>query len=115
MRGFEPAGIGPRDSVTKDSLGGNLYNFNTVQTEFPIGLPSELNIKGSLFLDIGTVTKVDKQNHTILDSGKFRLSIGAGVSWKSPMGPIRVDLGFPIIKEEYDNVTLIRFSVGNFL
>ena len=42
----------------------------------------------------------------------LRVAAGFGISWRSPLGPIRVDLAFPIIKEDYDKVEEFRFSFG---
>jgi outer membrane protein insertion porin family len=48
----------------------------------------------------------------LVDDNSIRLSVGAGISWRSPLGPIRVDLAFPILKESYDKKEEFRFSFG---
>jgi outer membrane protein insertion porin family len=40
------------------------------------------------------------------------MSFGGGISWRSPLGPVRVDLAKPVIKEDYDEEELFRFSFG---
>ena len=48
----------------------------------------------------------------LVDDNSIRVAAGFGISWRSPLGPIRVDLAFPIIKEDYDKVEEFRFSFG---
>ncbi len=111
--GFQVAGLGPRDGNTGDPLGGNAYF--TIQPEFSfgVGLPEELGVKGRLFLATGTLTTLDTSDSNYLDSGSIRLSSGAGLSWTSPFGPIRIDYSYAILKESYDRTETISFNVGN--
>ncbi len=44
LRGFEAAGIGPRDTISGDALGGNKYYVGSVSLDLPLGLPKELGI-----------------------------------------------------------------------
>jgi outer membrane protein insertion porin family len=112
LRGFEAGGIGPRDIVTADALGGNIYYKGTAELEFPLGLPNEFGIKGRVFTEAGSLFTVDESGPEVVDSGSLRVSSGVGLSWRTPFGPIRLDLGFPIIKESYDQEELFRFSFG---
>lgn len=112
VRGFKPSGVGPRDSITKDSLGGKFRVSGTIQADFPIGLPDDLGIKGSVFFDAGTLTKLDKVTSTVIDSGNVRASVGFGFSWISPLGPLRLDFGFPVLKDSSDITEIPRFNVG---
>ena len=112
LRGFDTAGIGPRDRNTDDALGGNLYLTETTELSFPLGLPSEFNIRGRVFTDIGTLTELDDTGAEILDEASPRVTIGFGVSYVSPLGPILIDFGFPVVKEDFDKEETIRFSFG---
>jgi outer membrane protein insertion porin family len=114
LRGFESSGVGPRDADTNDSLGGQLLFDGTLQATFPIGLPEEFNIRGRAFTDFGTLTETDLDNNDVNvdDDASLRVSIGGGLTWVSPFGPIAVDLAYPILKEDYDNTEWFRFSVG---
>lgn len=112
LRGFRNAGIGPRDLVTKDALGGNNYYTGTVELEFPLGLPEELGFTGALFMDAGTLFDTDSKGQDIADQNSLRLSVGGGIAWGSPLGPVRIDAGIPIVKEDYDRTQLVRFSFG---
>jgi outer membrane protein assembly factor BamA len=46
------------------------------------------------------------------DSGAIRMSVGVGISWKSPFGLINIDLGIPILKEPYDQTQIFKFGFG---
>jgi outer membrane protein insertion porin family len=55
LRGFEKAGVGPRDLATDDSLGGNQFYRGTVELKFPVGLPEDLGVAGHAFTDAGSL------------------------------------------------------------
>jgi len=127
LRGFAPAGIGPRDIVSSDALGGNKYYVGSLALSVPLGLPKELGISGRVFTDFGTLFSNDQKNLVltpaqlaanggvqplILDSAAIRASAGIGISWKSPVGPIRLDLAYPIKKETFDKTQLFHVSFG---
>lgn len=112
LRGFKTAGIGPRDIATDDALGGNIYATGSAELKFPLGLPDELGIAGAVFTDVGTLTQTDDSGPTVRDAGTIRASVGFGVSWRSPFGPIRVDIAAPIAKEAEDETESFRFNFG---
>ncbi len=112
FRGFETGGIGPRDSATGDALGGTIYYVGTIEQRFPLGLPEELGILGRVFTEVGSLADPDEDGPGFVDTGSVRLSAGVGLSWKSPVGPIALDLAVPLIKEKFDQTELVRFSFG---
>jgi outer membrane protein insertion porin family len=113
LRGFATGGVGPRDSDTNDALGGKFRAEGTVQAAFPLGLPEEYQIRGRVFSDFGTLTDTDFEDDIDLnDDASLRLSVGVGLTWVSPFGPLAVDLAYPVLKEPYDEDELFRFSVG---
>ncbi len=112
FRGFEKGGIGPRDAATDDALGGNYYYRGTVELTFPVGLPEDMGVAGHAFNDFGSLWGIDESGPDILDENSFRSAAGLGVSWRSPMGPVRVDVAFPYIKEDFDQEENFRFSFG---
>jgi outer membrane protein insertion porin family len=115
LRGFAPAGVGPRDLTSDDALGGNRYYRGSLELAFPIGLPEELGVTGHAFSDFGSLSEVEanpQAGELLIDEDALRLSVGAGISWRSPLGPIRIDLAFPLLKEDYDKVEQFRFSFG---
>lgn len=113
LRGFEYGGIGPRDRTTGDSLGGKYMIGHNIEMGFPLGTTfNEMGIKGVLFTDGGLVTKFDSANSNVIDSKTYRISAGTGVHWRSPIGPLRVELGFPVVKASEDRDQIFSFSVG---
>jgi len=112
LRGFERSGLGPRDSATNDALGGNIFYRNSVELTFPVGLPDELGIRGHTFNDAGSLFDIDETGSGILDESSIRASAGVGLSWRSPFGPIRVDLAIPYLKEDFDEEENFRFDFG---
>ena len=113
LRGFEKAGIGPRDLSTDDSLGGNQFYRGSVELKFPIGFPDDMGVAGHAFTDVGSLWGIDDTaTSDLVDSSSLRMSAGMGLSWASPMGPVRIDLSKPILKEDYDVEQVFRFSFG---
>lgn len=121
FRGFETAGLGPRDLTTTDALGGNFYAIGTLEMTVPNGLPEEYGIRTSLFTDVGTLGALDDRytvdalgnpDPNIVDELELRASAGVSIHWRSPMGPIRFDLSHILGKEEYDKTETFRFSTS---
>jgi outer membrane protein insertion porin family len=113
FRGFQTAGIGPRDITTNDSLGGNFYSVGTLELSFPLGLPDEFAIHGRVFAEAGMLTGADEDGLPgVASDSAIRATIGIGASWTSPFGPIRVDFGYPVLKENYDKTQFFHFSFG---
>ena len=112
FRGFATAGIGPRDTATGDSLGGKEYAVGTVQVSFPMGLPAEYQVRGHVFTDFGTLTDTDAQDFNVQQCACLRASIGFGLIWKSPFGPLAVDFAYPVLKTSFDKTQVINFNVG---
>ena len=112
LRGFTNSGIGPRDRSTTDALGGEWMYTASTELSFPVGLPAELGVKGRVFADMGSSGKIDPTGPTVDDTGSLRASIGTGVTWISPFGPIGLDLGFPVLSENFDQKETLRVNFG---
>jgi outer membrane protein insertion porin family len=113
LRGFAPFGAGPRDSATNDALGGNWYYNNSIEVSFPLGLPNEFGIRGRVFNDMGSIGEVDTTTSiNTNDTGSLRAAAGVGVTWKSPFGPVAMDLAKAYLKEDFDDTEVIRFNFG---
>ena len=119
FRGFQTAGIGPRDTTSGDALGGNLYAIGTIELNVPNGLPQAYGIKTGLFTEFGTEGVLDPvykryspglPNNSIRDDLALRASAGVSVKWKSPMGPVQFDFSQILAKSSYDKTELFRFS-----
>jgi len=135
VRGFQPAGIGPRDltpGTTNDALGGSIYWGASVEAQTPLYfLPKDIGIKVAAFADAGSLwsykgpTFWSVTGETLLvgldSASMIRSSIGAGLIWDSPLGPLRFDLAYPITKycatppggpQVCDRTQIFRFSGG---
>jgi|APTNR8051073442_1049403.scaffolds.fasta_scaffold04456_4 outer membrane protein insertion porin family len=112
VRGFSTDGIGPRDDRTGDALGGELFYSGSAQLTFPFGLPEELAIRGRVFTDVGSAWELDASGPQVRDDANPRVSVGTGITWVSPFGPLGVDFGFAVVKEDYDDTEIIRVNFG---
>ena len=112
FRGFAFSGIGARDSVTGDALGGNYYYQSTAELTFPLGLSKDVGIRGRAFIDAGAVYDTDDQGAGISDSSDPRVSIGVGLTWASVLGPLRLDFGYAVLKEDFDEDQIFSFTFG---
>ncbi len=112
LRGFEYGGVGPRDRGTGETLGANNYWLVTAEMIFPTGLPKELGIKGRVFTDMGSAFGIDGSGPDLIDEAAPRISAGVGLSWRSPLGPLRFDFGFPVLRQPHDRAQLFNFSFG---
>lgn len=137
VRGFQTAGIGPRDFAIRsaaagigldraaDAVGGTMYWGASAEVTFPISfLPKDFGMRGALYADAGSVwgynsitsfntggaiLPVDLQGS---DAHKIRSSVGVGLLWNSPFGPIRFDYSFVLSKARGDQTQAFRFSGG---
>ena len=112
FRGFETGGVGPRDINTNDSIGGNTFGVGTAELRFPLGVARELGILGRVFTEFGVLTDADVSGPGLADSKNPRASIGFGLSWRSPFGPIAIDFAEAVVKEDFDETEFFRFSFG---
>ena len=123
VRGFAPSGFGPRDltSPTQDALGGSMYWGASFEAQTPLYfLPKEVGIKLATYVDAGslwgykgpTYWGVTGESLAVGDSASIRSSVGVGLIWDSPLGPIRFDLAYALTKENYDHTQFFRFSGG---
>jgi outer membrane protein insertion porin family len=131
FRGFARSGIGPRMerqssslSGQTDAIGGQTYAIGTVEVSFPVGLPEEFGVSGSIFTDFGTLFNAPEEDDIsvpakctagvceVFDTPEFRASAGAGLTWDSPFGPLRFDVAYPFLKADYDKVEYFRFGVA---
>jgi outer membrane protein insertion porin family len=117
IRGFQTAGLGPRDAVSGDALGGNMFYAGTVEVRFPIPLlPDELGFGGAIFADAGSVWGTDAKKVPgvqVQDSDALRTSVGASLIWNSPVGPLRADFAYVINKEAFDKTQFFRFGAAS--
>ncbi|WP_160122119.1 outer membrane protein assembly factor BamA [Rhodovarius lipocyclicus] len=111
LRGFAVAGIGPRDTTTRDSLGGRMMWTSSAEMRFPLPLPSELGLLGRAFVDAGALSQ-GPRGVDIFNSATPRVAAGVGISWRSPFGLINIDIAKAISKQRYDETQVFRFGFG---
>jgi outer membrane protein insertion porin family len=110
IRGFESAGIGPRDlNAGDDALGGNRFVAARFEAQFPIGIfPEEYGISGAAFLDAASVWGLDDTDGgpdgtQPVDDGFFLNSaVGVGILWDTQIGPLRFNFTRALNARSYD-------------
>lgn len=133
VRGFDRAGLGPRDTATDNALGGKTFWAATAEIRFPLPfVPDELGMSGAVFADAGSVWDANdsavnyarqcgqtvvikgtsRPGVCLADDASIRTSVGAGLLWNSPVGPLRLDYAYAITKEDYDKTQEIRFGAS---
>ena len=115
LRGFANYGISPRDVNTGAAIGATWDAYGSTQMRFPLGLPKDFGVSGEVFTDygmIGTTDALPLSGSSIQQSTGLRAGSGFGVAWKSPMGPIAVDLTYPWLKQDGDKTQIFKFNFG---
>ncbi|WP_461210292.1 outer membrane protein assembly factor BamA [Desulfocurvus sp. DL9XJH121] len=108
VRGYKQRHISPRDDATGDVIGGNKEAFMNLEYIFP--LMEETGIVGLFFFDAGEVW--DEDDTMDFD---FKKSVGAGIRWYSPMGPLRLEYGYALDSvREQGSKGRFEFSIGQF-
>src|SRR5690606_29353951 len=123
VRGFENAGFGPAvvypsafGNLT-EHVGGSTYFHASVETQFPMPIvPESIGIRGAVFADAGTLygypsALVDPTEDLRSTGAALRASVGVGLIWNSPFGPLRVDYALPVMKEDTDKVQEFNFGI----
>ena len=108
VRGFQQGTLGPRD-VTGASIGGSrkITLNGEVITPFP-GAGNDKSLRLYGFIDAGNVYG---ENDPI-NFNTLRASAGIGLSWLSPVGPLRIAVAEPIRKEPGDKIQKLQFQIG---
>lgn len=104
MRGFKTREVGPQDD-DGSFIGGEVMGYFNVEYLFPVS--KKLGLKGLLFYDVGNAW---------LDSGDYfsdlRHSVGAGIRWRSPLGPLRFEWGYNLDPRDDEKKSIFEFSIG---
>lgn len=124
FRGFAPYGVGPvgyGGAVTdRNGLGGNFFAVARFEAQFPLGLPADYNMRGGLFVDVGSVWGVDAPGATcavptancVIDDSALRATAGFALLWGSPMGPLRLNFTTPLRAQAYDETRRFDLTVA---
>lgn len=129
VRGFEENSLGPREFVPNAEgepsavvVGGRLLLVGNAEMRVPIPFLSRYRFSAALFADAGNVWRslgsVDIDHFRLLQDRDevtdedFRYSVGLGLRYNTPVGPIRLDFGMPIKRNETDKFGRFHLSLG---
>jgi len=110
VRGYQASTIGPKD-IYGTPLGGSRRMSATGEVLFPISLiapnllPDDKSVRLAAFFDTGTVG----ENYSVSD---LRASVGLGVLWSSPFGPLRVSVAKAFRAQVNDQTQVLQFTFG---
>ncbi len=105
VRGYRNRTLGPRDDQGRQ-YGGSKEFINNA--EFIVPLVSSAGISGVVFYDVGEAFDDD----TNIEFSELRRAYGGGIRWQSPMGPIRIEFGFPGDRRPGERSMVTLFSFG---
>lgn len=114
IRGFDILSLGPVNTVTdsagrvvsEDRIGGSQQFISNNEVVFPI--VESLGLRGVVFFDAGNAFSAAQG----FEIDEIRLSTGGGIRWMSPIGPLRIELGFPLNAKKVDDEQMVMFSFG---
>ena len=107
VRGFGSNSLGPRDVKDNNPLGGTASFAASAEILFPLpGTGNDKTVRAFLFADAGNV--FDNR----IDFGELRYSVGAGINWLSPVGPLKLSLGYPVKRKPGDDTQRVQFEIG---
>jgi outer membrane protein insertion porin family len=108
VRGFTASSLGRRYSDGVPS-GGQVRMVANAEFLFPLpGSGADRTLRTFLYTDVGNVYDTVQT----VDLSLLRVSMGAGLSWTSPVGPIKFSIGAPIKREPTDRIQRFQFQIG---
>ncbi len=116
VRGFDGAGIGPRDNTSGGAVGGNNYYAGSFEVISDVGLNPDLGVRWTLFADYGSAWGTDFPSGVEgSDDDSMRQSIGFGLLWDTAIGPLSFYWADPISMQSYDKLREFQFTIGTRL
>jgi outer membrane protein insertion porin family len=112
IRGFKARTLSPVDPNTGEEIGGNKELVVNVEYIFPIF--GEFGLKGVFFFDLGNTWGQGQWPWDMKpwDGPPIRYAAGMGIRWYSPMGPLRIEWGWPLNPEPGEEKLVMEFTVG---
>jgi len=104
IRGFKTREVGPR-SDDGIYIGGEKMGYFNIEYLFPIY--RSLGLQGVLFYDTGNVWTDDEEYFS-----DMRHSAGAGIRWRSPLGPLRFEWGYNLDPRDDEKKSVFEFTIG---
>ena len=110
VRGYQPSSLGPRDPTTGDPIGGDKLLVGNIELTFPLpGTGYDRTLRVFTFLDGGNVWG---DTGGSVGANGLRYGYGVGLAWISPVGPLKISLGFPLVKHDGDQYQKFQFQIG---
>ncbi|MGW8285122.1 MAG: outer membrane protein assembly factor BamA [Candidatus Deferrimicrobiaceae bacterium] len=112
IRGYKARTISPVDPNTDEEIGGNKELVVNVEYIFPIF--GDFGLKGVFFFDMGNTWGQGEWpwNMKPWDGPPIRYALGMGIRWYSPMGPLRIEWGWPLNPEPDEDKVVMEFTIG---
>jgi outer membrane protein insertion porin family len=126
IRGFQTREVGPKQPRREyigvdddgnpvfvpaendfDYIGGEKVAYANLELIFP--LLKDAQLKGLVFFDTGNAWSDEEEYFS-----NMRYSVGVGIRWQSPLGPLRLEWGYNLDPEEYEDNSVFDFSIGKF-
>ena len=109
VRGFQQSTLGPSDSTNSLYLGGpkKIVLNAELMAPFP-GAGNDRTLRLFAFTDVGRAFGENEK----INFGELRSSIGVGLSWISPMGPLRFSYALPMKRQVADKIQRLQFQIG---
>lgn len=119
LRGFPIRSLGPKIKIASSTdpgnfttsdfvIGGNKQVILNAEYIFPLIKPA--NIKGVLFFDMGNAFDNGESPFTLAGQ---RQSVGFGIRWFSPIGPLRFEWGYPLDRKGGEKPSVFDFTIGS--
>jgi outer membrane protein insertion porin family len=108
VRGYNGSSLGPHDPVSGDPIGGTSRLFGNVELQLPFGSGTDRSLRWFTFFDAGNAYATGQEIKPL----KLRSSVGIGISWISPLGPLKFSYGKPLREQPTDNVQRLQFQIG---
>jgi outer membrane protein insertion porin family len=109
VRGFQQSTLGPSDSTNSLYLGGpkKIVLNAELMAPFP-GAGNDRTLRLFAFTDVGRAFGENEK----INFNELRSSIGVGLSWISPMGPLRFSYALPMKRQVTDKIQRLQFQIG---
>ncbi len=108
FRGAEFDELGPKDSLSQVPVGGKALFLLNFELSFPL-LSAVENLSGAVFYDKGSVFTGVKD----LSLSQLRDALGIGIRYRTPLGPVRLELGWNLNPREEEKRFLVFITIGN--
>ncbi len=108
VRGYESSTIGGVDE-NDQALGGNRRLFGNLELQFPLTVEGkDRTLRWFTFFDGGTVWAEEDE----MKLSDLRYSTGVGITWESPIGPLKLSYGYPLNAKDGDKKQQFQFQIG---